>query len=83
MKDVSGTARREAARMARDYCEGRLACREFLDRFSPSDDERISELVGLIECEPDRAGLFTLSDSWLKNRERILELIEKLERAAD
>ena len=57
--------RARAAGMARDLRRGALSFDEFASQWGSSPDERIAELFDLLEHEPQRGGLFGVSEEAL------------------
>ncbi len=48
--------------MARDLRRGTLSFKEFASQYGSSTDQRIAELLDLIEHEPQRGGPFGVSE---------------------
>jgi len=72
--------RRRVAAAARSYMDGSLTWEAFMMEFSEAEDPQISELVDLIEHEPQRDGLLGVSEKdFDKYREATDRLIQKLE----
>jgi hypothetical protein len=72
--------RKFAAELAKQYYQGSLTFNEFLMKFPDSDDLEIIELLALIEHEPQKGGLFGVSElEYFNYINNINNLIKKLE----
>jgi hypothetical protein len=72
--------RQAAAAAARACLANELSWYEFLDRFSESDDELISDLVDLIEHEPKRGGFLGVNEqAWADYQSQVTAAIDALD----
>jgi len=72
--------RREAAAAGRAVMANTLSYDEFMSRFGYSDDELVSDLVYLLEHEPQRGGFFGVNErEWAQHQSQLTEAIGALE----
>jgi hypothetical protein len=72
--------RREAAEAGRSYLSKNLSWEEFMNRFSESEDDLVSNLVDLIEHEPKRGGFLGVKDrGWAEYEALLIAAIAALE----
>ena len=72
--------RLQAAAAARAYLEKKISRDTFMEEFSGSRDERIQELVDLIEHEPKVGGFFGANAvEWSHYQSALVEVIVLLE----
>jgi hypothetical protein len=72
--------RRDAAKAGRAYLSKNLSWEEFMDRFAESDDDLISDLVDLIEHEPQRGGFLGVNETqWVEYQTQVKVAIAALE----
>jgi hypothetical protein len=79
--EQANSLRREVARDARRYLASEMPWAEFISRYGETDqDEEISELVDLIEHEPQRGGAMGVSeDRWFAYRQKVESVLRMLE----
>lgn len=81
MTEQNFERRRLAATAGRKYMAEELSWDSFIQEFSASEDELISDLVDIIEHEPKKGGFMCVSEAkWGEYRSRISNAIEALER---
>lgn len=72
-------ARERAAQGGRDYLAERISWDDFMNEFGESEDRKIMLLVDLIEHEPQRGGLWGVTEQqWAHYQQQILDAINEL-----
>jgi hypothetical protein len=80
MEADNQSLRREAAVAGRAVMANTLSYDEFMSRFGYSDDDLVSQLVYLLEHEPQRGGLLGVNErDWAQYQSQLTEAIGALE----
>jgi hypothetical protein len=71
--------RARAAKAAKDYQAKNISWDSFMEEFGESNDEKVEELVDLIEHEPKRGGFMGVNEKeWANYQTQVEQTIEAL-----
>ena len=72
--------RRDAAAAGRALMANNLSYEQFMQRFADCEDDLVSDLIYLLEHEPQRGGVFGVNETeWAEYQARLIAAINVLE----